>query len=112
MALPVPWVWHKERRQIRQDQYYVLCNLANCHAGDWWNGNYVRILYPDANLSRQRISDMLLSIGDEGVYRDFFKEYVKLLARREEVTDILIAGTGLPDSIHFPLTAIRTSATR
>lgn len=55
---------------------------------------------------------MLLSIGDEGVYRDFFKEYVKLLARREEVTDILIAGTGLPDSILFPLTAIRTSATR
>ncbi|MDD3366252.1 MAG: hypothetical protein PHS67_03195, partial [Sphaerochaetaceae bacterium] len=41
-------------------QYYILCNLANCHASDWWNGNYVRILYPDANLSSQRISDMLL----------------------------------------------------
>jgi hypothetical protein len=37
---------------------------------------------------------------------------VKLLARREEVTDILIAGTCLPDNIHFPLTAIRTSTTR
>ncbi len=93
-------------------KYYVLCNLANCHAGDWWDGTYVRILYPDATLSSQRISDMLLSIGDEGVSRNFFKEYVKLLARREEGTDILIDSTGLPGSIHFPLTAIRTSATR
>jgi len=42
--------------------------------------------------------------GDEGVYRDFFKEYVKLLARREEWTNILIDSTGLPDSIHFSLT--------
>jgi len=84
-------------------KYYVLCNLANCHAGDWWDGNYVRILYPDANLSSQRISDMLLSIGDEGVSRDFFKEYVKLLARREEGTDILIDSTHGPARQHpFP----------
>jgi hypothetical protein len=87
-------------------QYYVLCNLANCHAGTWWDGNYARILYPDANLSSQRISDMLLYIGDEGVYRDFFKEYTKLLAKKDEGTNILIDSTGLPNSIHFPLTAI------
>jgi len=87
-------------------QYYVLCNLANCHAGDWWDGNYARILYPDANLSSQRISDMLLFIGDEGTYRDFFKEYRKLLARKDEGANILIDSTGLPNSIHFPLTAI------
>ena len=87
-------------------QYYVLCNLANCHACDWWDGNYARILYPDANLSSQRISDMLGYIGDEGAYRDFFKEYTKLLARKEEGTNILIDSTGLPNSIHFPLTAI------
>lgn len=29
---------------------------------------------------------------------------MKLLARREEGTNILIDSTGLPDSIHFPLT--------
>ncbi|MDY0289447.1 MAG: hypothetical protein RBR15_11540, partial [Sphaerochaeta sp.] len=55
--------------------YYVLCNLANCHASDWWDGNYARILYPDANLSSQRISDMLGYIGEERFHRDFFKEY-------------------------------------
>ena len=87
-------------------QYYVLCNLANCHASTWWEGNYARVLYPDANLSSQRISDMLGFIGDEGVYRDFFREYTKLLARKEEGTNILIDSTGLPNSIHFPLTAI------
>ena len=86
--------------------YYVLCNLANCHAADWWEGNYARVLYPDANLSSQRISDMLGLIGDESSYRDFFKEYTKILAGRDEGTDILIDSTGLPNSIHFPLTAI------
>jgi len=79
-------------------QYYVLCNLANCHASTWWEGNYARVLYPDANLSSQRISDMLDFIGDEGVYRDFFREYTKLLARKEEGTNILIDSTGLPNS--------------
>ncbi|NBK23867.1 MAG: IS4/IS5 family transposase [Spirochaetia bacterium] len=86
--------------------YYVLCNLANCHASDWWDGNYARILYPDANLSSQRISDMLGYIGEERFHRDFFKEYSKLLIKRDEGTDILIDSTGLPNSIHFPLTAI------
>jgi hypothetical protein len=86
--------------------YYVLHNLANCHASDWWDGNYARILYPDANLSSQRISDMLGYIGDESVYRDFFAEYTKLLAKKDTGTNILIDSTGLPNSIHFPLTAI------
>jgi hypothetical protein len=87
-------------------QYYVLCNLANCHAGDWWDGNYARVLYPDANLSSQRISDMLGQIGEERFHRDFFREYSRLLVKRDGGTDIVIDSTGLPNSIHFPLTAI------
>ena len=87
-------------------QYYVLCNLANCHVRDWWDGNYARILYPDANLSDQRIDEMLTYIGDEGIQQDFFKEYAKLLANMNEGTTILIDSTGLPNSMHFPLTAI------
>ena len=87
-------------------QYYVLCNMANCHAETWYEGNYARVLYPRANLSSQRISDMLASLGDEWTYREFFKAYLSLLATKKDGENILIDSTGLPNSIHFPLTAV------
>ena len=86
--------------------YYVQCNMANRHALAWWEGSYVRELYPGANLSSQRISDLLASIGDEWSHRAFFEQYLSLVARRDGGDDILIDSTGLPNSIHFPLTAI------
>jgi hypothetical protein len=45
--------------------YYVLCSMSNRYAQDWWEGSYTRILYPDASLSSQRVSDFLATIGDE-----------------------------------------------
>lgn len=87
--------------------YYVLCSMSNCYAQDWWEGNYARILYPSANLTSQRISDFLSSIGNENVQRKFFDEYFKLLDKiSSKSKNILIDSTGLPNSIHFPLTAI------
>jgi hypothetical protein len=87
--------------------YYAICSLANCHAQSWWEGSYARILYPKANLTSQRISDFLAAIGDEESQRVFFQEYFKLLDHTDvELKNILIDSTGLPNSIHFPLTAI------
>jgi hypothetical protein len=86
--------------------FYVLCNMANYNASEWFSGSYASMLYPKANLESQRISDLLSSIGKESSYRAFFREYSKLLAHREEGEDLLIDSTGLPNSIHFPLTAI------
>jgi hypothetical protein len=86
--------------------YYILCNMANSHAQVWYEGNVVRELYPGANLSSQRISDLLASIGDEWSQREFFREYLDLVSKRNGGDDILIDSTGLPNSIHFPLTAI------
>jgi hypothetical protein len=89
--------------------YYILCSMANCHAAEWYEGNFARILYPNANLTSQRISDFLAAIGDEYSYREFFKAYIKFLFKNVkdiEDTGILIDSTGLPNSIHFPLTAI------
>lgn len=37
--------------------YYILCSTANCHAASWWEGSYARILFPNADLRSQRISD-------------------------------------------------------
>lgn len=53
--------------------YYVLCNFALTHAEIWYEGSYVSELYPKANLSSQRISDFLASIGDENSQRYFSK---------------------------------------
>ena len=86
--------------------FYVLCNTANYSADEWWSGNYASVLYPKANLESQRISDLLSSIGEESSYRAFFREHTGLLAHRDGGEDILIDSTGLPNSIHFPLTAV------
>ena len=87
--------------------YYAVCSAANCHAQSWWEGSYARILYPKANLSSQRISGFLAAIGDEYSQREFFQEYFKMLDRTgSDAENVLIDSTGLPNSIHFPLTAI------
>jgi len=86
--------------------FYVLCNTANYNAAEWFRGNYARVLYPKANLESQRISELLSSIGEEGSCRAYFREYLRLLAHREGDGDILIDSTGLPNSIHLPLTAV------
>ena len=87
--------------------YYALNSLANCHAKDWWDGSYARMLYPAANLTSQRISDFLAAIGDEYSQRAFFKEYLPFLERLGHQTEnVVIDSTGLPNSIRFPLTAI------
>jgi hypothetical protein len=87
--------------------YYAVCSMANCHAQSWWEGSYARILYPKANLTSQRISGFLATIGDEYAQRRFFQEYFKLLDQSGvNIENTLIDSTGLPNSIHFPLTAI------
>jgi hypothetical protein len=80
--------------------------MANYNASEWFSGSYASIIYPKANLESQRISDLLSSIGRESSYRAFFCEYSKLLAHRDEGEDVLIDSTGLPNNIHFPLTAV------
>ena len=72
-----------------------------------FEGNYANILYPQANLKSQRISEFLASCGSDEVYRSFFKMYYPYISGGHSGGEnILIDSTGLPNSIHFPLTAI------
>ena len=122
--------------------FYMLSKKSNRHAENWYEGSFARILYPKANLTSQRISDMLSSIGAESTYQQFFNSYIPYVSKvskewgfevgEEEVNKkddsgvnhnnskdnkekdviikdghgILIDSTGLPNSVHFPLTAI------
>lgn len=90
--------------------FYILCDAANCHALTWAQGSFISRLFPKANLSSQRISECLQAIGDDYSYKEFFAEYLKELKScgEDEGTEILIDSTGLPNSIHFPLTAVNT----
>ena len=96
--------------------YYILTSHANCHAEDWWGLTYAKYLYPKAQMASQRISDALADIGSEEAKRNFFAEYFKFLGKRKDGTNgeapygiddgVLIDSSGLPNAIHFPITAV------
>lgn len=91
--------------------YYILEKDSNVEAETWWEGSYARILYPKANLSSQRISDVLTKIGQEYSLRAFFSHYLDFLG--EDVrkgANILIDSTGLPNNINFSLTQVSNHA--
>lgn len=88
-------------------QFYILNDMGLCHAADWYEHSYTSLLYPQASLSGQRVSEQLAQIGSEESYRNFFSAYIQLLKLEgEDVSNILIDSTGLPNSIHFPLTGL------
>lgn len=86
--------------------YYILCSSANCHAATWLEGSYARILYPKANLTSQRITDFLESIGNWDKMNAFFDHHIEWVKNQCKDPAILVDSTGLPNSIHFPLTAV------
>lgn len=95
--------------------YYILSPLANSHAEDWWELTYAKFLYPRAQMASQRISEALADIGSEDAKRSFFQEYYRFLEKKEGhaaddpdgiANGILIDSSGLPNAIHFPLTAV------
>ena len=96
--------------------YYCLTPHSNRHASFWWNYTYARILYPNAQMASQRISETLDDLGSEEAKRLFFKAYYKMLAvnpTQKYGSDdgisrngILIDSTGLPNVCNLPVTAV------
>ena len=87
-------------------QYYLLCNSANDHAKIWYEGNYASILYPKANLTSQRITDFLEALGKPESVSAFFDAHVAWVKGICDDPAVLMDSTGLPNNIHFPLTAV------
>lgn len=89
--------------------FYILENLANTDAQDWYFTNFVKYLYPNAGLDTRRISEFMKSLGKEENYRSFFSKNVEYI--RDNISKdkgILIDSSGIPNNIHFPLTAVST----
>ena len=85
--------------------FYTLSSVANCDAIYWYSGNIVHLLYPNANISSQRISEFLSSIGTAENRMKFQIEYIKYITKYyNKDKNILIDSTGLPNSINFRFT--------
>ena len=85
--------------------FYTLSGLANCDAIHWYEGNIVRLLYPNANMTSQRLSDFLSSIGSPEKQMAFQEAYLQYVMQHYgEDKNILIDSSGLPNSIHFWMT--------
>lgn len=81
---------------------YKLCyGSAMVYANKWLEGNYSKILYKNANISSQRISDLFKELGNENLQRKFFKEYIS--SYNPSKSGIIIDVTSLPNQIHVPL---------
>lgn len=86
--------------------YYILCNSANDHAKIWFEGSFTSAMYPKANLISQRISDFLSSLGKPDTLSAFFDAHIEWIKTQCGDPAVLIDSTGLPNNIHFPLTAV------
>ena len=87
--------------------FYALENLSNTNALDWFEGSFAKYLYPGAGLDSRRISEFLEILGKEENYRAFFPLHIAYVMNQvKDDKGILIDSTGVPNSIHFPLTAI------
>jgi hypothetical protein len=86
--------------------YRLCCHNASAmrHAQAWLDGNYARLLYGNAEVSSQRISDFLKAMGEEETQRRFFKEYFPRFSNNAK-SGIIIDATSLPNQIHNPMTA-------
>jgi hypothetical protein len=83
---------------------------------DWYFADYSSILYPKAVLYSQSIGRFLKKIGREEIFREFFREYLKIvrqfqhnnLSSKQEddsFSPLLIDSTGLINYINTPITA-------
>jgi hypothetical protein len=83
---------------------YRLCTqsaMYNCR--EWMSGNVLNIFCKEMDLSSQRISDFFAKLGDEGMQRKFFTEYVKLIGGSKK--SVIIDATSLPNHIHCDFSA-------
>lgn len=77
--------------------FYRLCNpSAMRYARIWYDGSIAKVLFDD--VSSQRISEFLREIGDEGIQREFFAEYIKKISPED---GLIIDTTALPNQINI-----------
>ncbi|MCD8286511.1 MAG: transposase [Clostridia bacterium] len=87
--------------------FYALSDLANCDAAEWYKGTVAHLLYPNASMNSQRISEFLAEIGKDEVTYNFQKKYISFVfSQYDPDRNILVDSSGVPNDIHFDLTRV------
>ena len=87
--------------------FRILTDKKACyHAETWYQGNYASLLFPQARICSQRVSEFLAAVGAEDVQRSFFREYLRCLYEDGGTTGILIDSSGLPNDSKLSVTQI------
>jgi hypothetical protein len=86
--------------------YLIVDSGGYSFANEWWENNYLKFIYPYADLRSQRISELLVKIGKESFFRNFFDNYLNYIKRSETKNNILIDSTGLQNAIKRPYAII------
>ena len=81
--------------------FKIQTDYAFMYAQAWYQGNYASLLYSEASITSQRISDFLKRLGNEKVMRDFFENYLSIAADKE--CGVIIDSTGLPNEMDAPV---------
>lgn len=86
----------------------MLWTEARQFSEDFWMTSYARLIFPNARLKSQRISEFLVELGDEAVFRRFFDIYLKYIIVKSKTSrhSIIVDSTGLQNDGHMDLTAI------
>jgi hypothetical protein len=108
------FIWELFRNTLPKSQdtlmamvfFYIEMASPNRDADKWFEGSFTKLLFPSAQLKSQRISDFLENLGQEEIVRVFFERYLANFIEVDKKNGILIDSTGLPNAIHFPLTAV------
>ena len=82
--------------------YKILMGEAHKDAEVWYEGSYAKILFPNARLESQRVSETLCELGKESVQRKFFGRYIGEIA--ETSGEVVVDSTGMENEIEIPLT--------
>ena len=87
--------------------FYILDSGIAKDALSWYRQNYVSYLFPGANITSQRISELLVRIGEPECQREFLKKHIEYVgASSGEELSILIDSTGLPNSGSMSITRV------
>ncbi len=86
--------------------FYVLCPLASCYAEQWYDAGIARLLYPQARLASERISELLAAVGTGDSVQNYLEKQASwVLGHLNPDSHILVGGTALENSIDIPLSA-------
>jgi hypothetical protein len=86
--------------------FRIVRHGANTAAGAWLSGTYASLALPGAKLQSQRISELLVEMGQEDSQRKFFSQYLKVEIPDGRRVGILVDSTGLPNDIDTYLTMV------